>query len=103
MLLEYIRYKISRENATLFVDAYALAAKELDKSEHCLGYDLSQCSEDPESFILRIQWDSLDGHINGFRKSAGFGPFFAAIKPYFNNIQEMQHYEATKVLSKNEQ
>ncbi len=102
MLLEYIRYKISGEHAQLFVDAYALAATELDKSAHCIGYDLSRCSEDQESFILRIQWDSLDGHINGFRKSAGFGPFFAAIKPFFNNIEEMQHYELTKVRSKYE-
>ena len=33
-------------------------------------------------FILRIEWTSADGHMQGFRKSPQFPPFLAAIRPF---------------------
>jgi quinol monooxygenase YgiN len=48
---------------------------------------------------LRIEWDSIDGHMQGFRKSEGFRSFFAAIKPYLDRIEEMRHYKLTAVKS----
>ena len=92
MITEYIRYNIPSASAEAFVSAYVQAAESLRASEHCLGYELSRCTEDPEQFILRIQWDSTEGHLAGFRKSPQFSSFFAAIKPYVAQIQEMRHY-----------
>jgi hypothetical protein len=48
--------------------------------------------EDPDYYPLRIEWDSTDGHMKGFRTSREFKPFFEAVKPFFNEIQEMRHY-----------
>lgn len=48
--------------------------------------------EEPERFIVRIEWDSVDGHEKGFRTSAAFGDFFRAVKPFFAQIEEMKHY-----------
>jgi hypothetical protein len=48
---------------------------------------------------LRIEWDSVDGHMQGFRSSPEFRTFFAAIRPYIGDIQEMRHYEKTAVIS----
>jgi hypothetical protein len=39
-------------------------------------------------------------HINGFRKSVVFPTFFANVKPFFDNIQEMRHYKITEVSKK---
>ena len=62
-------------------------------SPHCLGYELSRCVEDPSSHILRIEWDSLDGHLQGFRKSGEFRTFLQHVQPFVGDIQEMRHYE----------
>lgn len=97
MIVEYIRYKIAEGRAGDFVQAYDKAAESLRASRHCLGFELSRCSEAPEHFILRIQWDSSEGHLQGFRKSPEFGPFFAAVKPFLSDIEEMRHYELTAV------
>lgn len=97
MTIEYIRYKIADDKAEAFVAAYARAGKLLSDSPHCLGYELARCSEEPALFILRIVWDSVEGHLNGFRKSPEFATFLAEIKPYFSDILEMQHYELTAV------
>jgi quinol monooxygenase YgiN len=95
MIVEYIRYTIEASRAQDFLGAYEVAGKSLRESPHCLGYELTVCVEAPESFVLRIQWDSAEGHLKGFRTSAQFKPFFAAIQPFVKDIVEMRHYEPT--------
>jgi quinol monooxygenase YgiN len=95
MIVEYIRYRIEASQANAFVAAYETASTSLKDSPHCLGYELSRCTEAPESYVLRILWDSEDGHLQGFRKSEQFKSFFVAIKPFVGNIEEMRHYELT--------
>ena len=97
MVVEYIRYEIQSHRAAVFEEAYPRVSAALDASEHCLSYELARGVEEPANWILRIEWDSLEGHEQGFRKSPGFGPFFQAVKPFFGQIAEMKHYEATGV------
>ena len=37
-----------------------------DASEHYEGYELSRCSDDPTQHVVRIEWDSEEGHLSGF-------------------------------------
>jgi hypothetical protein len=62
-------------------------------------YELSHCVEEPKSYILRIEGDSQDGHLKGFRTSLEFQTFFEAVRPFINNIEEMHHYEVAQVKS----
>ena len=80
-----------------FEQAYADAAGPLGASPHCLAYELARCAEDPSQYVLRIEWDSAEGHLQGFRRSPEFGRFFAAVRPFVGDIQEMRHYEVTAV------
>jgi quinol monooxygenase YgiN len=98
MIVEYIRYEL--EDGAALVQAYEAARHSLDTSPQCLGYELSRCTEEPTSLILRIEWDSAEGHLDGFRKSAEFGPFLQAIRPFIGNIREMRHYAVTSVASR---
>jgi len=98
MSIEYIRYKITKAQQEEFISAYTKASEQLENSEYCLGYELTHCEEEPENFILRIEWSSTEDHLNGFRKSKDFIGFFNDVKPFFNNIIEMNHYALTKVV-----
>jgi len=100
MIVEYIRYKVPLAQADRFEQDYAEAARSLDVSVHCLRYELTRCLDEPSSYILRIEWDSEEGHMQGFRHSAEFRSFFAAIKPYVDMIEEMRHYRLTTVQRK---
>lgn len=105
MIVEYIRYKLNvlaekpRESVSReFEAAYRAASASLEASPHCRGYELSRCVEELDRYILRIEWDSIDGHLTGFRRAAEFAPFLAAIKPYIGQIEEMQHYALTSIV-----
>lgn len=97
MVIEYIRYTTEASRAEALLEAYRTASAILRESPHCLAFELSRCSEDERSYILRIVWDSVEGHLSGFRKSPQFAEFFAAIAPYVGDIKEMRHYDVTDV------
>jgi quinol monooxygenase YgiN len=96
MVVEYIRYEVKPARHAAFIAAYESAAKELAKSEHCLRYEISEGVEEPNNFTVRIEWDSVEGHEHGFRTSPGFRPFFADVKPFFDDIREMKHYKVLR-------
>ena len=49
--------------------------------------------EEPESIILRVEWESVDVHMLGFRA----GPLFAEWRSHFGHLLDgppkMTHYE----------
>jgi quinol monooxygenase YgiN len=97
MTIEYIRYKVSGEQREPFIQSYKNASEQLDASAFCNAYELTECEEEPGQFMLRIEWTSTDEHLNGFRKSKDFPAFFANVKSFYSNIQEMRHYKLTAV------
>ncbi|MCZ4097727.1 antibiotic biosynthesis monooxygenase [Streptomyces sp. So13.3] len=100
MTVEYIRYRITDPGRRPeFEKAYATAAEQLDLAPQCLGYELSHGVEEPDRYILRIEWTSVEAHEQGFRGGPQFPPFLAAIRPYIGDIEEMKHYERTSVIS----
>ena len=93
MIVEYVRYAIPPERRAAFESDYATAAEALRASRHCEAFELSRCVDDPTQYVLRIEWDSADGHMQGFRRSPEFQRFLPAIRAYVGNLAEMRHYE----------
>ena len=95
MINEYTRYRIPKDKHAAFLSDYMNAAEHLRASSACLGYELSQCEEEADCFILRIIWQSTEAHLGGFRGSEEFRRFLPLIKPYIPCIEEMHHYAPT--------
>jgi heme-degrading monooxygenase HmoA len=93
MVVEYIRYTVAAARAEAFEDAYSQAGAILERDPHCLAFEVARGVEEPEHFVVRIEWDSLEGHEKGFRGSPGFAEFFSAVRPFFTDIDEMKHYD----------
>ncbi|WP_110945524.1 antibiotic biosynthesis monooxygenase [Streptomyces avicenniae] len=100
MIVEYIRYRIpEQDRRTAFEQAYATAAAQLDLAPQCLAYELSHGVEEPERYVLRIEWTSVADHEQGFRGGPYFPPFLAAVRGWIGDIEEMKHYAHTAVVS----
>ncbi|MBP2706141.1 antibiotic biosynthesis monooxygenase [Microbispora sp. RL4-1S] len=97
MIVEYIRYRIPVNRGEDFEAAYRRAADCLSRAPQCVDYELARSAEQPDSYILRITWTSAQDHMEGFRRSELFREFFAAIRPFVPDIEEMSHYERTSV------
>ena len=95
MVPEILRYKIPAVQAAAFERDYALAGEALKQSAHCLGFELLRSDKDPELYLLTILWDSVEGHLQGFRQSEQFRAFLPLVRAYLPNLLEMEHYVAT--------
>ena len=100
MIVEYIRYDIPEPQHQAFLAAWRSATQELDASSQCLAYELTRCTEQPTQHVVRIEWDSLEGHLQGFRKSPSFAAFVAKLQPFFSQILEMRHYQPSDVTAR---
>lgn len=96
--VEYVRYRLKSHKSIDLVQAYEAASEHLRAAPECLGYELSECEEEREIFILRILWSSTQAHVERFRKGPEFPPFLAIVLPFIEEIEEMRHYETTEVI-----
>ena len=92
MVVEYIRYTIPATTTEAFEEAYGQAAQVLESHQHCLKCEVARGIEEPEHFVARIEWDSVEGRGQGFRSSPHFREFFSAVQPLLSQIQGMKHY-----------
>jgi hypothetical protein len=68
---------------------------EREISIRCQRWEAARCVDDAEKQIVRIEWDSIEGHLQGFRRSPDFKPFLEATQPFYKDIEEMTHYDVT--------
>ncbi len=100
MTTELIRYHVESGQEEAFSQAYSEAATFLERSPECLSYEILRGEEEAQRFVVIIRWKSVERHLEGFRKSADFPAFFAAVKPFFAAIEEMKHYNVESVWQK---
>jgi hypothetical protein len=91
--IEITRYTIAADQHAAFEEAYKKAGKLLEESTFSLVYQVLHGEEEPDHYIVVIDWTSTKDHMNGFRERPQFMPFFNLVKPFYNNIEEMKHYK----------
>jgi hypothetical protein len=95
MIVEYIRYTIDPGRNAEFDQAHRRAGALLDASPHCQGWEAARCVDEPGKQIVRIEGDSAEGHLQGFRQSADFKPFLEAVQPFYNQRTVVDAFLAT--------
>jgi heme-degrading monooxygenase HmoA len=93
VIVEYVRYELPAGQRGAFEAAYARVGGILGASPHCLGWELRRAVEDPGHYVVRIEWDSIGGHIHGFRESVPFQAFFHELSAFAEFRREMAHFE----------
>jgi hypothetical protein len=58
-----------------------------------LGWEIRRGIEDPGQYVIRIEWDSVDGHMRGFRESEPFQDFYGELSAFAEYRLQMSHFE----------
>lgn len=96
MSIEYIRYRLAPAEVDHFVKAYERAATYLRDCEHVLSYELACATDGSGRCVVRIVWDSVEGH-EAFTASDALEPFLGELGGFLDDIVEMRHYEPSRV------
>ena len=93
-ILERAIFAIKPGQAEDFEKAFTLAAPLIRAAKGCRSAQLHRGIENPDSFILLVEWATLEDHMVGFRESAVFGEWRAILGPHFASPPAVEHYAA---------
>jgi heme-degrading monooxygenase HmoA len=92
MVLERALLPVLPGHEEQFEQAIAQARGVVAKAQGFRGMRVLHGIESPQSYLLLIEWDTLEDHMQGFRESDLFGEWRALIGPHFDGTPQVEHY-----------
>ena len=96
MITEIASIRIDPERADEFEAAVAKAAPLFQSSKGCHSMSLEAVIEEPGAYNLRVLWESVEDHTEGFRSSENFQQWRALAGPFFVEPPKVVHGETVK-------
>ena len=93
MILERAIYYVRPGAMKDFEKGFAEARKYIEKQPGLIKIEMRQGVESPDCFMLLAWWDSVESHMEGFRKSTDFAKWRAPLAPFFSEKPVwMEHF-----------
>ncbi|MGA2188316.1 MAG: antibiotic biosynthesis monooxygenase [Steroidobacteraceae bacterium] len=93
MIVELAQLTITPGRELEFEAAFMDAVKWAAGSKGYLAHELRRSVENPNRYMLRIEWETLEAHTTGFRGSPAFGQWRAGVGPFFAAAPVVEHYQ----------
>jgi heme-degrading monooxygenase HmoA len=94
VILERVIFAVKPGTEQDFEAAMQEAQKVIAQADGLRSFRLQRGIEQPSTYLLLIEWDTLEHHMQGFRESELFVRWRELIGPYFASAPEMEHYTA---------
>jgi heme-degrading monooxygenase HmoA len=92
MVLEVGLIDIQAGREDEFVAAYAKAHPILATTPGCRSIRMTRGVETSTRFVLLVEWDSVDAHLDNFRATDRFTRWRELIGPYFDGAPRVEHF-----------
>ena len=93
MVLEVATITVTPGSEEAFVASYRGARDVLAGTEGCRSVRMTRGVESPSTFVLLVEWDSLQAHEESFRRTERFAHWRGAIGPHFAQPPHVEHFE----------
>jgi heme-degrading monooxygenase HmoA len=93
MVLEVATITVLPGAEKAFVASYREARAVLVGTDGCRSVRMTRGVESPSTFVLLVEWDSVEAHEQNFRQSERFTAWRNAIGPHFAGPPHVEHYE----------
>ena len=57
------------------------------------SFKIQKGIENPQRYVLMIEWETLDNHIVDFRNSPAFAKWREIVSPYFASPPAVEHFQ----------
>jgi heme-degrading monooxygenase HmoA len=92
MITELALLKIRDEDSEAFEGAFAEAQLIIAKMEGYIGHELQKCIEEQGKYLLLVQWQTLEHHTEGFRKSKEYREWKKLLHHFYSPFPTVEHY-----------
>ena len=93
MILELADLRIHSGQNAAFEAAVERGAREcISAAAGFVRFNLEKCIENPQRYVLLIQWNTLEDHTIGFRESPAFAQWRTLVGPFFAAVPVVEHF-----------
>jgi heme-degrading monooxygenase HmoA len=92
MVVEVALIEVVPGQEEAFVAAYAAALPLLTSTPGCQAVRMTRGVETSSRFVLLVEWDSVEAHLDNFRATERFARWRALIGPFFASPPVVEHF-----------
>lgn len=92
MILEaaYLHVVAGRQDS--FEQAFRQASPLLAAMRGHLTHSLQRCIEQPDRYLLLVEWERLEDHTEGFRRSRQYEEWKRLLHPFYDPFPTVEHF-----------
>jgi heme-degrading monooxygenase HmoA len=91
MILEMARIRVTAGMEAKFEDGVAAAAPLFRRAKGCRTLSLGRVEEEPGTYLLLVEWETLEDHTVAFRGSDDFQEWRALVGHCFAEAPKVEH------------
>jgi len=93
MILEVAILDVIPNQEPDFESAFAKASSIIASMPGYISHQLQHCIEAPNRYLLLVQWETLEAHTIGFRRSEKYQEWKKLLHHFYDPFPVVQHYE----------
>jgi heme-degrading monooxygenase HmoA len=93
MIVEHALLTVRRGLESDFEAAFVKAKPIIAAMPGCLQVSLGRCLERPHTYLLLVEWERLEDHVEGFRRSPQFEEWRQLLHHFYDPFPTVEHYE----------
>ncbi len=94
MVLEHAVLEVVPAQETAFEEAFAAAKTLISAAAGFRSLHLARCVENPNRYLLLVEWEQLEDHTIGFRGSAAYQEWRSLLHHFYDPFPTVEHYES---------
>ena len=101
MILEVAMLEVKKGLENKFEKDFKKASKYISSIDGYLNHKLKKCLEQNNKHILLVEWNKLEDHTIGFRKSEQYKHWKEILHHYYDPFPVVEHFETTFEMKNN--
>ncbi|WP_396602149.1 antibiotic biosynthesis monooxygenase family protein [Algibacter sp. R77976] len=93
MILEVATLNIKKGRSTEFEINFKKAECIISSMNGYVSHQMKKCLEEDDKYILLVNWETLEDHEIGFRKSAEYQEWKALLHHFYEPFPTVEHYK----------
>ncbi|MEO8111122.1 MAG: antibiotic biosynthesis monooxygenase [Ginsengibacter sp.] len=93
MITEIAVLYIRKNEGHLFENAFSEAQKIISAMNGYIEHELQKCIEEENKYVLIVRWDSIENHVEGFRKNEKYEEWKKLLHHFYDPFPVVEHYQ----------
>lgn len=98
VILEQAQLPVRPGEEAEFETAFATAGPIIMAAPGCRAVRLLRCVERPGSYLLLVEWETIEDHTEGFRASAAYQEWRRLLHRYYDPFPVVEHFAPVVVV-----